>query len=350
MLKINEKGKHKMIVLALVFLLVVTGILLFIDKRRFISGVVFLFSLWSLFLYLFLKLFTLTLQTSNVGALVILVFVLIGIVVIPLFTGFFMISNTYRYQLKEGKSFTAKLALFFGINLIILFSVGIGLLFYAQYWNRYTNTFLISFLGLNVSFSFTFLNYLFYSFFYQCLYRVKQTDYIIVLGAGVTSDTVTPLLKSRLDQAILVYNKLNQKPTFVVSGGKGKDEPLAEALVMKHYLCAQHIPFENILVEAHSTNTLENMLFSKEKIMQDWKKKTPPNILFSTSNYHVLRSALFAKKAGLNAQGIGSPVSFYFLPNALLREFIALLFMHKGFTGCIFVFWLLVGIFLTHFI
>ncbi len=160
----------------------------------------------------------------------------------------------------------------------------------------------------------------------------KQIDYIIVLGSGIKSEEVPPLLKSRLDKAIEYYVK-NSSSKIVVSGGQGADEPVSEAFAMKKYLLSQQIPEEKILVEDASTTTYENMKFSKKIIFEDWKNdKENPKILFSTNNYHVLRGALYARKAQLKAEGVGAPTALYFLPTALIREYIALLMLYKKFT------------------
>lgn len=49
-----------------------------------------------------------------------------------------------------------------------------------------------------------------------------------------------------------------------MSGGKGTDEKVAEAIAMKQYALEKGIPERDILVETNSTTTLENMLFQKK--------------------------------------------------------------------------------------
>lgn len=51
--------------------------------------------------------------------------------------------------------------------------------------------------------------------------------------------------------------------------------------------------------------------------------------LFVTNNFHVFRASIYAKKAKLDAEGIGSKTAFYYVPNAFTREFIGLLDMYK---------------------
>ncbi|MBZ9633404.1 YdcF family protein [Clostridium sp. FP1] len=48
-----------------------------------------------------------------------------------------------------------------------------------------------------------------------------------------------------------------------------------------------------------------------------------------TNNYHLFRSGIYARLTGLKSQGIGSKTAPYFLPNAMIRGYIAIVAMHK---------------------
>jgi len=245
----------------------------------------------------------------------------------------FFIFNTHTMQTKEGRSVTAKLSALLGINLLItvpaffyLLSMG------SSKIPLWLFSILLFLLLSDLLFSFLFTCYLFYSWMYQMIPIKKKVDYIITLGSGIRSEEVPPLLKSRLDKAIEYYHK-NPTAKIVVSGGQGADEPVSEAFAMKKYLLSQQIPDVHILMEDQSTTTFENMAFSKKIIFKDWEnKEKAPTILFSTNNYHVLRGALYARKAHLKAEGVGAPTALYFLPTALIREYIALLTQYKWFT------------------
>lgn len=154
-------------------------------------------------------------------------------------------------------------------------------------------------------------------------------DYIIILGCQIKKDgTLTPLLKGRVDKAIEFRNKqLNETGkdlVFIPSGGKGNDEIISEAEAMKKYLLEQGIDENNILIDSKSKNTYENIKYSYELI-----KKKNANIVFSTTNYHVLRAGLIATEQGLILDGIGSKTKAYFWINAFIREFIGTLYSEK---------------------
>ena len=156
-------------------------------------------------------------------------------------------------------------------------------------------------------------------------------DFIIILGAQIKSDgTLTPLLKARVDKAIEFAKKQQEKNgkniIFIPSGGQGANEIISEAEAMKNYLIENNIKAENIIIENKSINTMQNMKFSKEKIDEINKDG---KIIFATTNYHVFRSGVIASKEGINCEGIGSKTKWYFYVNAMIREFIANLFLQK---------------------
>ncbi|MBR1483943.1 MAG: YdcF family protein [Ruminococcus sp.] len=155
-------------------------------------------------------------------------------------------------------------------------------------------------------------------------------DYIIILGCGINRDgTLTPLLKGRVDSAIRFekaqFEKNGKHACFVPSGGQGADEVISECEAMSRYLQSQGIPEERILKEDKSTNTFENMRFSKDVIEKDCGDITKKKVAFATTNYHILRGYILAEKNGFDAKGISAKTKMYFYPNAFLREFIGLL-------------------------
>ena len=150
-------------------------------------------------------------------------------------------------------------------------------------------------------------------------------------SCGLRKDgTPTPLLKGRCDRALEFARRQKEKTgkdvIFVTSGGQGEDEVISESASMANYLMEQGIPKERILQEDRSVNTQENMKFSKEKIMA---QNPDARIAFSTTNYHVFRSGIFARRVKMRAVGMGAKTKWYFWPNAAVREFIGLLSAHR---------------------
>ena len=61
------------------------------------------------------------------------------------------------------------------------------------------------------------------------------------------------------------------------------------------------------------------------ELIRNHTKNDDPKIAFSTTNYHVFRSGVFASRQGIRAEGIGAKTKRYFWINAFIREFIAAL-------------------------
>lgn len=137
---------------------------------------------------------------------------------------------------------------------------------------------------------------------------------------------MSPLLKKRLDKGIQVYTLGHKKALFIVSGGTGKDEIISEAEAMKNYLLTQGIAESAIIKEDSSVSTYQNIAYSK-RLMDE--RKTMYKCIFVTNDYHVFRTAMFARKVKLNAQGIGCKTALYYWPSAFIREYIAVIFHFK---------------------
>lgn len=156
-------------------------------------------------------------------------------------------------------------------------------------------------------------------------------DFVIILGCAIRRDgTPTPLLRSRIDRALAFARKQKEATgkdiIFVTSGGQGPNEVGSESTCMKQYLMEQGIPEAQIIEEDQSTDTLENMKFSKEKI----KARNPEaKVIFSTNGYHVFRSGIWARRVDLRAIGISAKTKWYFWPNAAVREFVGLVTENK---------------------
>ncbi len=167
----------------------------------------------------------------------------------------------------------------------------------------------------------------------------KDKDYIIVLGCAIRKDgTPTPLLQGRLDRA-LAFAREQEKttgkaPVFVLSGGQGSDEVISEAACMARYLSEQGVGEERMILEDRSTDTEENMRNSKALI---FARDPGAKVAFSTTNYHVFRSGLKARRVKMRALGMGAKTKWYFWPNAAVREFVGLLTQHRVKQGVILV-------------
>lgn len=173
---------------------------------------------------------------------------------------------------------------------------------------------------------FTFIIYVSNISSYQYKHINEDYKYILVLGAGIFNEQVPPMLANRLDQALNVY-KLNPQSHFIVSGGKGEDEPISEALAMQRYLHQQGVPNNRIIMENQSTNTYENIKFTKRIISERETKSA--DIICVTSQFHIMRALRLGQKLKLKFHGLGSHTPYHFLEYAMIRDFLALMFQYK---------------------
>ena len=302
----------------------------FKEKRRLLNGTLFNIFLVVLATYLGIT----AIRTNNYFLITLAIIALLAIF-IALALGLyaliiFLYWNAVVVMRKEGRSL--------GNLLTLLLAIGLTLLLI---YNFFFQSLLPTWLSLPLTiapfiltyFAFVFYNFLTVSTLYQFNQPKYTQDYIVVLGSGlINGEIVPPLLQARINKAIQFYKAQNRAtlnpPKIVMSGGQGPDELLPESVAMKMYALTQGIPDDDILVEAHSKNTLENMRFSKETMIEDFGNANFQAI-FTTNNYHLFRAGLFARMAVLKSDGSGAKTAFYFLPNAFIREFIAIVVMYK---------------------
>lgn len=298
------------------------------DRRKVVNG--FLFNIFLLLVALSFAYFAfvsddpILLSILGLGAIIFLFLVVFGVFILMVV----LFINARILIKREGFSLSNLLTLFLGLGILIAIIVS------TLNWSTYpliVNQ-LLGFTYLVLAyFFFMFLNFLMSSFIYQIVRPRRNKDFIIVLGSGlIDGHIVSPLLSNRIEKAIAFYKRQAKKkapPRIVFSGGKGDDEQLAEAEAMQAYALERGIPKENTFVEDKSTTTYQNMEFSKQ--LMDRISEGKYRVIFTTSNYHVFRSSIYAKKVGLPAQGIGAKTPFYFWSNAIIREYIAFLVMYK---------------------
>jgi uncharacterized SAM-binding protein YcdF (DUF218 family) len=186
--------------------------------------------------------------------------------------------------------------------------------------------------------SFLLISYVLYAWLYgQVAGLMSRAEYVIVLGAGLGKrGQVTPLLASRLERGRHVWTALaargGGRPVMIVSGGQGSDERVPEAEAMAAYLIERGFPADRLVREDRSGTTEENLAFSKA-IMDAASSARPnkgrPRCVIVTSNYHVFRTAIIARKTGIRGQVTGARTAGYYWPSAMLREFAAV-FLRYG--------------------
>lgn len=133
----------------------------------------------------------------------------------------------------------------------------------------------------------------------------SNADTMVILGANVVGNPAVPhpTLQHRLDVAI-DYLKDNPHTKVIVCGGQGRDESATEASVMANYLISKGIAATRIYREETSTRTAHQFIYANKIIPLG---KT----VVVTSDFHLLRSIMLAKRSGIDdVSGLSAFVEF----------------------------------------
>ena len=153
--------------------------------------------------------------------------------------------------------------------------------------------------------------------------ELPENTVILTLGAKVEA-TGAPgkVLRRRLDTT---YKMMSEREDLkvIVSGGKGADEPISEALCMKNYLTEKGIAPERIILEDMATNTIENIK-NTMKILEN----TECNALaVVTTNFHLPRAEYLCSRLGVDMENTyfypAPDTGIYTLYTILVREYMS---------------------------
>lgn len=142
---------------------------------------------------------------------------------------------------------------------------------------------------------------------------------IIVLGCKIIEGEPSVSLTDRI-RAAGDYLRCNPETVAVLSGGQCEGEPMAEAQFMFDRLTEMGIDPNRLLMECHSLNTWENLRFST-KLIKDKFGEIPENIGLLSSEYHLFRATMHAKRQGLQVLTIPARTGHFLTKlNGYLRE------------------------------
>lgn len=262
---------------------------------------------------------------AEVVRLVVLGICALGLLLLPMLltvNGIFMVR-------RENRSVSNLLSLVAGLSLLVLPLIVVWLI---RHENTVTGTIAVGLLTAQACLGLLFLIFVAHTALYAFVARRAPAQAIIVLGAGLLSGQVPPLLAGRLRQALTAaqqrqgHEETNRRIPIVPSGGQGADESRPEGEAMAEWLREHGVPDHDILVEDRARTTEENLRYSAGLLQE---VGIHPPYLIVTNNYHAPRAAMLARKVGVDAQAIGSPTALYFWPSAYLREFIAVMTGHR---------------------
>lgn len=166
--------------------------------------------------------------------------------------------------------------------------------------------------------------FMFFALAFYCVYLMHSVpvsgdsvDVIIVCGCAVRNGKMSLALEKRMSAA-LSYLKKNSMTYCVVSGGKGPQEAVSEASLMREYLLHGGIAEERILFEDCARSTRENMQFSSKLIKAEFGSNI--KIAIVTTDFHAYRALCEAEKLFGNVEALISYSEWYMRPSYYLRE------------------------------
>src|SRR5215203_5947270 len=81
---------------------------------------------------------------------------------------------------------------------------------------------------------------------------------IVVLGAAQYVGRPSPVLRARLDHAVVLWRR-NLAPALIVTGGTGTGDTTSEAAVSQRYVVQHGVPQEAVLLETEGRTTSQSM-------------------------------------------------------------------------------------------
>lgn len=156
--------------------------------------------------------------------------------------------------------------------------------------------------------------------------ELLDVDCVLVLGAGIWGDSLSPLLEDRMLTGIALY-KDGVSNRLLVSGDHGSDD-YDEVNAMKEFAVKNGVKADEIFMDHAGFSTYESMYRARDVFEAE-------KIVIVTQKYHLYRAIYNARKLGLEAFGVSSDLRSYGSYTNTYnnsREFLA---RNKDFLWCI---------------
>lgn len=122
-------------------------------------------------------------------------------------------------------------------------------------------------------------------------------EYAIVLGASVHGDSLSGVLKARMETAIELYN--NKLVKNILMSGDGTDSYYSETAAMKKFALKSGIPEEALVTDEKGYNTYATILRAKEVF-------NAKSAYIISQNFHLTRAVWIAREIGIDADGVNA--------------------------------------------
>lgn len=126
--------------------------------------------------------------------------------------------------------------------------------------------------------------------------ELEPSDAIVVMGAAQYNGRPSPVLRSRVDHAIELYDR-GLAPRILFTGGVGTGDTVSEAEVARRYAMESGVPEGAILVERHGRTSAESMGEAARILHAESLRSA----LVVSDPFHMLRLETLAWRGGLEA-------------------------------------------------
>ncbi len=121
--------------------------------------------------------------------------------------------------------------------------------------------------------------------------QTRKADVAIVLGASAWDAKPSPVFEERIKHSIELYKKGFVRK-IIFTGGKSEGARFSEAYVGRRYAVKHDVKEEDIFIEEHSRNTVENFKYADIIL----KEKGFKSVLIVSDPTHMKRSMKIASR------------------------------------------------------
>ena len=128
--------------------------------------------------------------------------------------------------------------------------------------------------------------------------EAQPADIIVVLGAAEYRGKPSPVLRARLDHALVLYNE-GLAPRILTTGGAGGDPVYTEGDVGRAYLVSRGVPSEAIVVDAEGASTV----YSTASAAEIMRRMALKSCIVVSDGYHIFRAKRMLQSSGMKVYG-----------------------------------------------
>ncbi len=133
--------------------------------------------------------------------------------------------------------------------------------------------------------------------------EARPADAIVVLGAAHYDGRPSPVLRARLDHALVLWDR-DLAPRLILTGGTGRGDTTSEAAVGRRYVIARGVPESAIVLEDRGLTSSESMHGVAAMLEADSAR-----VILVSDPFHMLRLSILSRRLGLTPYTSPTPES-----------------------------------------